>query len=97
MKLYTMVPDRPPRKWKEHFGTFGIEEDRTIYLPAECSGRSPMEVFLCASYDGELFVTTADGQNALYRSTWLKKVFPACTKDVEHIEKRIPKYLELAR
>jgi hypothetical protein len=96
MNLYTMTPKRPPKKWKKHFGTFGIENDGTIYLPSECSGRSAMEVLLCASYDGEKLVTTSDGKHALYRSGWLKEAFPECIETVQHIEKQIPEYIETA-
>ena len=74
-KFYTMTLTAGHGGGKSIMAPLGSAGDGNIYLPAECSGRSPTEVFLCASYDGEP-VVVPDGKHAFYRSAWLKALFP---------------------
>jgi hypothetical protein len=70
----TFEPEKPPKGWKKFYGDFVMEPDGTIFLPWVLAGCSEMEVFLCASYDGQPVMQL--GKNAFYRANWLKDNFP---------------------
>jgi hypothetical protein len=63
---------KAPPKWAR---TLGVTDDGRIFVPAAISGRSDMEVFLCAGYDGT--PACYQGKHLFVPLDWLEREFPS--------------------
>lgn len=62
------------------------DSDGVVWLPSVIVG-PPMEVFLCASYDG--IPALVVGGHAYYPSDWICKAFPQYAEVIERIAAKI--------
>ena len=88
--MFLLKHENPPKKWKKKYGYYMIDDDETIYIAGILTGRSEMDLLLCASYDGEPLVHSG-GKNgvALFRARWLKTECPKASEGIDRFVEMI--------
>jgi hypothetical protein len=81
-QVITFAPSPKPKGWKKACGYIGIDANGTVFLPWFYAPSSEMDVFLCASYDGESFML-ADRKTWMVRADWLKENYPIAADVIE--------------
>jgi hypothetical protein len=65
LEVFQLHYDAPPKGWKKKYGQYALDGDETIHIPGVLTGRSEMDLILCASFDGEPLAYSDHGKRGV--------------------------------